>query len=392
MKKRLQLLAVIFFVCLPVFCPQIARGATDDLIKKVQPATVMVLVYDQNGNMLGQGSGFMLNTHGHLITNHHVLGKAATARVRTSDGREFKIKAIQAQAPGDDLIEAIVDVSSGSLPYLTTARTAPKPGDPVMVIGSPYGVGKVASEGTVTAIQEVPKYGRSIIHSAHSFPGSSGSPLVNAQGEVIGIATAAVMGKPDINLAVPAERFSGLAPNFRQLGQKPSSSAPDVNGTRAGTPVGSAPPETRAADINDPATLVRLAVSYEDGQGVPRNCFEALNLYRKAANQGYAPAEFNLGRMYYEGSCMGKNLGEAVKWVGKAAQQGFPEAQTLYANLYFNGEGVQRDRVTACMWTILAASRGQREAIGLLRYMGAELSPAEVEAAREKARNWKPVR
>ncbi len=392
MIKRSQFPAVALLLCLLVSCPRIAGAAPDELIKKVQPSTVMVLVYDQNGNLQGQGSGFMLNSQGHLITNYHVLGKAATAKVKTSDGREFRVKAIQAQSPADDLVEAIVDVSSGSLPCLTTARTPLKPGDTVMVIGSPYGVAKVASEGTVTAIQDVPKYGRSIIHSAHSFPGSSGSPVVNDRGEVVGIATAAVLGKPDINLAVPAERFTALAPNFRQLDLKASSPAPDGNGKKVSAQPATTQLDTRAVDTNDPETLVKLGISYETGQGVSKNCFEALNLYRKAANQGYAAAEYHIGRMYYDGACMGKNVNEAARWVGKAAQKGFPDAQTLYANLYFNGDGVPRDRVTACMWTILAASRGQREANGLMRYMAAELSQSEVEAAREKARNWRPAR
>ncbi|MHC1728982.1 MAG: trypsin-like peptidase domain-containing protein [Syntrophobacteraceae bacterium] len=247
----------------------------------------MVYVYDQTGKAIAQGSGFMLNSRGRLITNYHVLGKAASAKVKTTDGRDLSIKALVAQTPADDLIEALVDITSGSLPYLTSAGVAPKPGDPVTVIGSPYGVSKVVSHGNVTAIQEAPKYRKCIIHSAHSFPGSSGSPLVNDRGEVIGIATAGVPGNPDVNIAVSVERFSGLSPNYRELraGNSPAASsrgnavnASDTAGPPSLSPLKDVPP----SEPTDPAALVKLALLYEQGRGVPKNCFEALRLYRKA--------------------------------------------------------------------------------------------------------------
>src|SRR5208337_1832761 len=144
-------------------------------------------------------------------------------------------------------------------------------------------------------------------HSAHSFPGSSGSPLVNAQGEVIGIETAAVPGRPDINFAIPVERFSGLSPNYRELPAAPSANTP----VRAVVQRPNAHPEAlhkdmQMAEAGDPAAQVRVALRYERGQELSQNCFEALGLYLKAADQGYLMAQYNLGRMYYTGECMGK--------------------------------------------------------------------------------------
>jgi hypothetical protein len=362
------------------------------VVKTVQPATVKIYVFDQAGNPVAQGSGFFYQSYGHLITNYHVLGKAAKARVKTPDGREFNVQAVVAESEPDDLVEAVVDVSVGSVPYLTAAGTAPKAGDPVMVIGSPLGVDKVVSQGNVHSVMVIPKFGRGILHSAHSFPGSSGSPLVNDQGEVIGIETAAVPGRPDINFAIPVERFSGLSPNYREL--QVTSNAHGSASTEVQRPNAQQEAlrkDVQMAEAGDPAAQVRLALRYEQGQDMSQSCFDALSLYRKAADQGYLQAQYHLGRMYYSGECMGQNLAEAAKWMKTAAEHGLADAQQVFGKMCFNGEGVARDRVTACMWMILAASGGNGEAKNLLKFMSSELTRDELNTAQERARNWKPA-
>jgi hypothetical protein len=373
-------------------CPAGADIDTADLAKKVQPATVMIYVFDGAGKPISQGSGFFFKYYGHLITNYHVLGKAAIARARTPDGKEFNIKSILAEDQSDDLVEALADVSYGSVPYLIPAGSTPVVGDPVLVVGSPLGVDKVVSQGNVNAVIEIPKLGRCIVHSAHSFNGSSGSPVVNTQGEVIGIETAGAVGKPDVNFAIPVERFSGLSPNYREL-QTPSN--PKSDGPErdqwSNSRSEALRKDTQMAESGDSAAQVRLAARYEKGQDLSRDCFEALNLYRKAAEQGNLQAQYNVGRMYYGGECSGQNFSEAARWIKMAAERGFPDAQRVYGRMYFNGEGVGRDRVTACMWMILAVSRGNAEANNLLRLISAELTQQELGVAREKAGNWKPA-
>ena len=393
MNNRIKYIVfTVFLFALSWTWPATADTGSAELVKKVQPATVMIYVLDRAGKPVAQGSGFFFRDYGHLITNYHVLGKATIAKVRTPDGKEYKIKSILAEDEPDDLAEALVDVSYGSVPYLRDAGTAPNVGDPVMVIGSPMGVDKVASQGNVIAVMEISKLGRCIVHSAHSFHGSSGSPLVNAQGEVIGIETAALVGKPDVNFAIPVERFSGLSPNYRELQPPPT---PDIavpsDDKRADYQPEALKKDVQMAESGDPAAQVRLAARYEQGQDLSQNCFEAFSLYRKAADQGNLSAQYHVGRMYYSGECMGQNLPEAVKWLKAAAEKGFPDAQVFFGKMCFNGEGVARDRVTACMWMILAASRGNREANNFLMLMGAELTQEELGTAREKAGNWTPA-
>ncbi len=368
-----------------------AASSQNDIVRKVRPATVMIIVYDRTGNPVVQGSGFLFRSYGHVITNYHVLGRATMAKARTFDGREFNIKSIVAENADDDLIEAIVDVSSGTMPFLMPAGTVPKRGDSVMVIGSPLGVDKVVSQGTVHSIQEIAKYGKCIVHSAHSFHGSSGSPLVNDQGEVIGIESAGVEGRPDVSFAIPLERFSRMLPNFRELQATTSARATvETTSRQENAQSGVLQKDIQMAESGDPMAQVRLGMRYEQGKDLPANCFEALNLYRKAANQGNLQAEFHVGRMYYSGKCSGQNLGEAARWLRTAAEHGFADAQRMYGTMYYNGEGVRQDRVAACMWMFLAASQGNAEANKLLRLMSSELTPGEYNTAKEKAKDWKP--
>ncbi|MCE5336369.1 MAG: bifunctional trypsin-like peptidase domain-containing/SEL1-like repeat protein [Desulfobacteraceae bacterium] len=374
-------------LALPFLLVAAAGAGTDELIRKVQASTVTVHVYDETGRNVAQGSGFMFKSPGHLISNYHVLGRAVKATVKTPDGKQFAVRSIVAEDSADDLVEAVVDITSGGLPCLMPARILPKAGDPVMVVGSPMGVEKTVSRGNIRSVEEVPKYGRCIVHTAHSFPGSSGSPVVNGDGDVIGIATASMTGKPDINVAVPLERFSGLSPKYRQLKTSPPQASQETRA--AGAPM---PQEVRQAESGDPAVLVKLAVKREFGEGASRDCFEALNLYRKAAGQGYAKAEFHVGRMYYEGKCMGKSFSEAARWLQKAASRGDPDAQLMYGKMCYNGDGMARDRVSAGMWTILAASKQQPDAVKLLRLMSVELTPAEFKEAEARAGKWKPVK
>jgi len=382
----------LFLFAILWICPARADSGPSDLVKKVQSATVMIYVFDRTGKPICQGSGFFFKDYGHLITNYHVLGKAEAARAKTPDGREFNIKSILAEDQPDDLIEALADVSYGSAPYLIPAGAAPGVGDPVMVIGSPLGVDKVVSQGNVKAVMETSRLGRCIVHSAHSFPGSSGSPVVNAQGEVIGIETAGGVDNPNINFAVPVGRFSGLSPNFREL-QTPSNTQAQtgVEAQRTNTPSEDLRIDRQMAESGDSAAQVRLAARYEKGQDVSQNCFEAFGLYRKAAEQGNVQGQYHVGRMYYSGKCMGQNLNEAARWLKMAAERGFPDAQRDFGKMCFNGEGVARDRAAACMWIILAASRGNAEANNLLRLISAELTQEELGMGREKAGKWTPT-
>ena len=82
---------------------------------------------------------------------------------------------------------------------------------------------------------------------------------------------------------------------------------------------------------------------YFFGFGVPRDKKEAMKWYRKAAEQGYADAQFNISKMYYKGDGVSQDYAEAAKWYRKAAEQGHDWAQYNLGWMYFCGEGVPKD-------------------------------------------------
>jgi hypothetical protein len=90
---------------------------------------------------------------------------------------------------------------------------------------------------------------------------------------------------------------------------------------------------------------------------------EAVKWYRKAAEQGDAVAQNNLGVMYKKGRGVTQDYAEAVKWYRKAAQQGYARAQSNLGWMYRNGNGVPQDKITAHMWYNIAAANGNKRAV-----------------------------
>src|SRR4029078_1438391 len=97
----------------------------------------------------------------------------------------------------------------------------------------------------------------------------------------------------------------------------------------------------RDANEGNPKAQLYLGSLYGNGKGVPLDHAEAAKWYRKAAEQGYAKAQWYLGLEYYRGRTgLPRNFSEAVKWQRKAADQGIAEAQIELGNMYYRGEGV----------------------------------------------------
>jgi len=88
----------------------------------------------------------------------------------------------------------------------------------------------------------------------------------------------------------------------------------------------------------------------------------ALSEWRPFAEQGYAPAQFNLGLMYGNGQGVLQDYAEAVKWYRLAAEQGNSQAQSNLAFMYGNGQGVLQDYAEAIRWNRLAAGQGNAQA------------------------------
>ena len=110
-----------------------------------------------------------------------------------------------------------------------------------------------------------------------------------------------------------------------------------------------------------------LGLCYINGKGVPENQTEAVKWYRKAAEQGLANAQLNLGFCYHDGEGVRKDYEEAVKWFRKAAEKGLATAQWVLGICYAYGEGVAKDKTEAVKWYRKAADQGEENAIEALK-------------------------
>ena len=116
---------------------------------------------------------------------------------------------------------------------------------------------------------------------------------------------------------------------------------------------------------------------YVDGQGVPQDDSQAFVWYTKAAEQGFAKAQFNLGVMYDNGQGIPQDDSQAVAWYKKAAEQGDASAQYNLGLMYAKGEGVPQNYKLAYILFNLAASKGGDNAVKVRDITLDKLTPAE---------------
>ena len=225
------------------------------IYQAVAPAVVAITLVSGSGQ--GVASGVVIDTGGHVLTNNHVLQRQGRLTVILPDGSRVPATAL-GRDPGNDLAILKVDVAPD---HLEVARlgdsSALQPGDLAVAIGNPLGLERSLTVGVVSGLDRTLRTNattrqmRQIIQTdAVLNPGNSGGPLLNSQGEVIGIATAIEVqaGRPGfsgIGYAIPintAKRYlarmvageeiehpflgitgRGLTPELAQRGQLPVS-------------------------------------------------------------------------------------------------------------------------------------------------------------------------
>jgi S1-C subfamily serine protease len=190
----------------------LTRGGRDDLpglVKRVQPAVVTVIAYNALDEMVFQGSGFFMAPGGRFVTNYHVLASAARAEVKTAAGRCYPVKGVMAANREWDLVVAEIAFPVAGLSRLKISGAVPQVGERVAVVGSPLGLDQTLSVGVVSAVRRLTG-GAYLQISAPVSPGSSGSPVINMAGEVVGVASLQVIKGQNLNFAVPGSRALAL--------------------------------------------------------------------------------------------------------------------------------------------------------------------------------------
>ena len=163
----------------------------------------------------GAGSGFIISKDGLILTNHHVVGDADRVTVKLNDGREFTAKTIGTDPPSD---VAVIKVDAKDLPVLPLGDSdAMEVGDWVIAAGNPFGLTESITVGVVSAKGRsrlgIADFEDFIQTDAAINPGNSGGPLINLQGEAIGVNTAIASrsgGYMGIGFAIPSNMVKAV--------------------------------------------------------------------------------------------------------------------------------------------------------------------------------------
>lgn len=147
------------------------------------------------------------------------------------------------------------------------------------------------------------------------------------------------------------------------------------------------------AEAGDPEAQYNLGVIYDLGVGITRSYAESGKWYLKAASQGLAEAQFQLGVRYFEfGKKSRENYTTAFTWFFKAAGQGVPEAQYNVGVMYQLGRGVPSNHLEAYKWFNIAAAQGYAKAVFAREILGAEMKTPEVLEGDRRAAAFKHQR
>ena len=168
----------------------------------------------------GQGSGFVYDTAGHIVTNHHVVAGAESVSVRFSDGKTYEATVVGSD-PSTDLAVLEVDAPASALKPLALAdSSALEVGDAVVAIGSPFGLEQTVTTGIVSALHRQ-------INAPNNFAiddaiqtdaainhGNSGGPLLDLDGKVVGVNSQIESesgGNDGVGFAVPSNTVERIA-------------------------------------------------------------------------------------------------------------------------------------------------------------------------------------
>jgi len=197
---------------------------------RVFPAVVFIKCIKESyesGKKISQeisGSGVITSADGELLTNWHVVDKAIEIRCLLLDGRTFEAKALGTDKDTDLAVLKMKLPAGATVPYASLGDSSRlKEGDFVMAMGAPWGLSRTVSIGIVSCarrfLPDHSEYSLWIQTDAAISPGNSGGPLVNTNGEIVGINTRGVLVGGDMGFAIPGETVKLFVPQIREHGK-----------------------------------------------------------------------------------------------------------------------------------------------------------------------------
>jgi len=215
----------------PEAMPEIESHVLTSLYEQLNPGVVNIQVYVQRGELIGQGagSGFVLDKQGYIITNNHVVAEADQVTAVFYNGIEAEAQVVGMDADSDLAVIQVAELPEGVHPLIVGDSDQVKVGEYVIAIGNPFGLGSSMTIGIVSAVGRTIPTGvtpfaipQAIQTDAAINPGNSGGPLLNFEGEVIGvnaqIATGGTQANAGVGFAIPSNIVRRVAPVLIESG------------------------------------------------------------------------------------------------------------------------------------------------------------------------------
>lgn len=199
-QTRIQLM-LIFLISFHMHA--FSQDNLSTLFESALPSVLKIETFDSNGKPLMLGTGFFISPNGKAISNLHVFKGASKSQITTSSGKIYQIGSVWYKTDSLDLVTFdIVNDDNEIFPFLKMAVNVPKIGEGVFVIGNPIGLDFTISNGIISSIRQQSELGQVIQTNAPISAGSSGSPLMNMNGLVVGVITYTFTKGQNLNFAI----------------------------------------------------------------------------------------------------------------------------------------------------------------------------------------------
>lgn len=180
-----------------------------ETIAMLNRAVVIITTVNREGKPLLQGSGFFISAD-LIVTNMHVIKEAELIKIEMFDGATSNVQNVVAVNETEDLALLQLERPEANVAVLQLADSAPAEGESILVMSNPGDCQWKLTQGSVGPIWQFKDTGKRIQITASILPGSSGAPVVNQEGRVVGIAAMHMEGEDYLNFAVPAESLRAL--------------------------------------------------------------------------------------------------------------------------------------------------------------------------------------
>jgi hypothetical protein len=204
MRKPLIVLSILLGI---VFTQVAQAQELSGLFKAVSPSVVKITVYDKTRRPIKRGTGFFLAS-GVVVTNEHVISGGVYITFDGSQGQRFYAQHIVGIDKRNDLAVLILPAEAETN-SVDLAKREPEIGEKVFVVGNPKGLGWTLSEGIVSSYRNFKDAGLRLQITADISPGSSGSPVFNMEGDVVGVVEATYEGGQRLNFELARDKPEG---------------------------------------------------------------------------------------------------------------------------------------------------------------------------------------